>query len=298
MTAAPRIGFVGLGNMGRGMATNLATKGFAVTAFDRDETRARIVEQRGARRAASVAELVAGAEIVVTMLPDTPDVAGVHDELMRAGRSGMLHLDCSTIDPDAARRMAGQLAAKGIARVDAGTGRGPAQAERGESLFMVGASDADLARVKPLLEAMGNKVIHCGPPGSGIAMKIVNNYLAMATVQVTAEAFTLGTKLGLPTRTMFEVITSSLASNDHLKNYWPTKVLVGDVEPGFAIDLAFKDLSIGVAAAAGAGVPVPAGAAAREAFALARSGHKLGAKDVTAILVAAARSAGIEPPKL
>ena len=98
---------------------------------------------------------------------------------------------------------------------------------------MVGAAAGDLERARPILEAMGNKIIHCGPQGSGISMKIVNNFLAMATCQISAEALTLGSKLGLSTATMYEVITNSLASNDHLKTYWPTKVLKGDVEPGF-----------------------------------------------------------------
>ena len=113
------------------------------------------------------------------------------------------------------------------------SGARPAHAERGESLFMVGAEASDLERARPILEAMGNKIIHCGPQGSGISMKIVNNFLAMATCQISAEALTLGSKLGLSMATMYDVITSSLSSNDHLKTYWPTKVLKGDVEPGF-----------------------------------------------------------------
>lgn len=296
-----RVGFIGLGNMGRPMASSLAAKGFALAVFDLDAARARGLEQRGATRRDDVAAIVRECDIVVTMLPDTPDVDGVVNGaggLIASGRPGMLHLDMSTIDPAASARFATALRAKGIAFVDAAVGRSPAHAERGESLFMVGASDADLARVRPLLDAMGNKVIHCGPAGAGIAMKIVNNYLAMATCQVSAEALTLGAKLGLSPRTMFEVITSSLASNDHLKNYWPTKVLGGDVEPGFAIDLAYKDLSIGVNAAAAAGVPVFVGAAARECLGAARATHGLGAKDITAVLTATALAAKIKPPRL
>ena len=129
-------------------------------------------------------------------------------------------------------------------------------------------------------------------------MKIVNNFLAMATCQISAEALTLGSKLGLATTTMYDVITTSLASNDHLKAYWPTKVLRGDVDPGFAIDLAYKDLSIGVSAAAAAGVPVPTGAAARECLGKARTDQGLGGKDITSVLLAAAANAGIKPPRL
>jgi 4-hydroxybutyrate dehydrogenase / sulfolactaldehyde 3-reductase len=296
-----RIGFIGLGSMGRPMATSIVSKGFALAVYDAAEAQARILEQRGARRATSVADVIASSDVVVTMLPNTPDVAGVvrgPGGLMETGRAGMLHLDMSTIDPAASRAMGQALNAKGIAFVDAAVGRSPAHAERSESLFMVGAEPADLERVRPVLDAMGNKIIVCGPPGSGIATKIVNNFLAMITCQASAEALVLGAKLGLSTATLFEVITNSLASNDHLKTYWPTKALNGDVDPGFAIDLAFKDLSIAVTAAAAAGAPVVTGAAARECLGLARSAHGLGAKDITAVLLAAAANAGIEPPRL
>jgi 4-hydroxybutyrate dehydrogenase/sulfolactaldehyde 3-reductase len=235
------------------------------------------------------------------MLPNTPDVAGVVSGpggLLETGHAGMLMIDMSTIDPAASRSFGASLAKKSIRFMDAAVGRSPAHAERGESLFMVGGEASDLERAHPILEAMGNKIIHCGPQGSGISMKIVNNFLAMATCQISAEALTLGSKLGLSMATMYDVITNSLSSNDHLKTYWPTKVLKGDVEPGFAIDLAYKDLSIAVSAAAAAGVPVFAGAAARECLAQARTGQGLGGKDITAVLLAAAANAGIEAPRL
>lgn len=300
-TQAERIGFIGLGNMGRPMAANLVRKGFPLVVLDTAPARMEPLAALGARMAGSLAELVDASDITVTMLPDTPDVerivlgaAGV----LERGRPGMLHLDTSTIAPAASRAMAERLAARGIRFVDAGVGRSPAHAERGESLFMVGAEDADMERVRPLLEAMGDRVIHAGPPGTGIALKIVNNYIAMCLCQVNAEAFTLAARLGLPARTVFEVVTNSLSSNDHLKLYWPTKALRGDIEPGFALDLAFKDLSIGVAAAHTAGAPAHVGVAARDAMGRARTERGLGARDVTAVLVAAAAEAGIEPPTL
>ena len=296
-----RIGFIGLGSMGRPMATSLVRKGFALSAFDTAAAHTAVLVERGATRAGDLAALVSAADVVITMLPNTPDVAGVVSGpggLTETGRPGMLMIDMSTIDPAASRSFGAALAGRGMHFIDAAVGRSPAHAERGESLFMVGAEQDDLARARPILEAMGNKIIHCGPPGSGISMKIVNNFLAMATCQISAEALTLGAKLGLSTATMFDVITNSLASNDHLKTYWPTKVLKGDVAPGFAIDLAYKDLSIAVGAAAAAGVPVFTGAAAREALGQARAGQGLGAKDITAVLLAAAANAGITPPKL
>jgi 4-hydroxybutyrate dehydrogenase / sulfolactaldehyde 3-reductase len=301
-TQRERIGFIGLGSMGRPMATSLVRKGFDVAAFDTDAAQIAVLVERGARRASNLAQLIPAVDVVITMLPNTPDVAGVVSGpggLLETGRDGMMMIDMSTIDPAASRSFgAAVLGDKGIRFVDAAVGRSPAHAERGESLFMVGAAAGDLERARPILEAMGNKIIHCGPQGSGISMKIVNNFLAMATCQLSAEALTLGSKLGLSAATMYDVITNSLASNDHLKTYWPTKVLKGDVEPGFAVDLAYKDLSIGVSAAAQAGVPVPTGAAARDCLAEARTGHGLGGKDITAVLLAAAAKAGIEPPRL
>ncbi len=301
-TQRERIGFIGLGSMGRPMATSLVRKGFDVAAFDTDAAQIAVLVERGARRASNLAQLIPAVDVVITMLPNTPDVAGVVSGpggLLETGRDGMMMIDMSTIDPAASRSFgAAVLGDKGIRFVDAAVGRSPAHAERGESLFMVGAAAGDLERARPILEAMGNKIIHCGPQGSGISMKIVNNFLAMATCQLSAEALTLGSKLGLSAATMYDVITNSLASNDHLKTYWPTKVLKGDVEPGFAVDLAYKDLSIGASAAAQAGVPVPTGAAARDCLAEARTGHGLGGKDITAVLLAAAAKAGIEPPRL
>jgi 4-hydroxybutyrate dehydrogenase/sulfolactaldehyde 3-reductase len=298
---ADRIGFIGLGNMGGPMSANLARKGFQVTVFDPRPAAIEKLTALGARGAKNVGEAIGNADIVVTMVPDTPDVEGVvlgPDGTLARGRKGMLHMDMSTISPAASRRMAEKLKEKGIGWVDAGVGRSPAHAEKGESLFMVGASAEDLARVTPLLNAMGNKIVHCGGPGAGIATKVVNNYLAMCLNQLNAEVFTLGAKLGLDTKALFEVVTSSLSSNDHLKLYWPTKALKGDIEPGFALDLAFKDLSIGVGAAKEAGSPAHVGSAAREAMIRARTQQGLGQKDVTALLTAAAKEAGIKPPTL
>ena len=298
---ADRIGFIGLGNMGGPISANLARKGFEITVFDPRPAQVDKLVQLGAKGAKTVAEVIDAADVVVTMVPDTPDVEGVvlgPDGTLARGRAGMLHMDMSTISPAASRRMAEKLGEKGIGWVDAGVGRSPAHAERGESLFMIGASPENLARVTPLLDAMGNKIVHCGDAGAGIATKVVNNYLAMCLNQLNAEVFTLGAKLGLDTKALFEVVTSSLSSNDHLKLYWPTKALKGDIEPGFALDLAFKDLSIGVGAAKEAGSPAHVGTAVREAMIRARTQQGLGQKDVTALLTAAAAEAGIKPPTL
>jgi 4-hydroxybutyrate dehydrogenase / sulfolactaldehyde 3-reductase len=215
--AAPRerIGFIGLGSMGRPMATSLVRKRFPVAAFDTIAAHIATLVERGADSASDLASLVSAADVIITMLPNTPDVASVvggPGGLLETGRAGMLMIDMSTIDPAASRSFGASLAKRRIQFMDAAVGRSPDHAERGESLFMVGGEASDLERARPILEAMGNKIIHCGPQGSGISMKIVNNFLAMATCQISAEALTLGTKLGLSMATMFDVITSSLSS--------------------------------------------------------------------------------------
>src|SRR5207247_6314558 len=154
--------------------------------------------------------------------------------------------------------------------VDAPVGRLASHADRGESLFMVGASEADFRRVKPLLEAMGTTIHHCGPVGSGIRTKLVNNYLAISSCQLNAEALALAQRFGLSLEKTLEVIYGTTATNGQLKMAWPAKVLKGDTEPGFTIDLAPKDLTPIVESANIAKVPMPIGAAAREAFSAAR----------------------------
>lgn len=293
------IGFVGLGNMGQPMALNLAKAGFRLTVYDTRAERTRPLADLGATVADSLADLLAGVGIVVTMLPDTPDVAGVvtgPGGIEDLGRPGLLQLEMSTIIPSASKRFADLLEARGMRYVDAAVGRSALHAARGESLFMVGAHDADLVAVRPLLEAMGDTIVHCGPPGSGIAMKIVNNFQGNVQAQITAEALVLGARLGLSVDRMVEVMSSTLSVNGFLTGYYPVKALTGDIEPGFALRLANKDLSIAVNLARELGVPVTAGAGAQACVEAACIDY--GDKDVTALLDAAADAAGIVPPRM
>ena len=293
------IGFLGLGNMGGPLASSLAQSGHDLLAFDPRAAQLGVVVAAGARPAASATEVIAAVDVLFTMLPDTPDVeAVVHGAggILEVARPGLLHVDMSTIAPSASLRFAEALERRGLAFVDAAVGRSALHAARGESLFMVGARDADLARLRPLFEVMGDTVIHCGPPGSGIAMKIVNNFQGNVQAQVTAEALTLGARLGLSADLMVKVMSSSLSVNGYLTSYYPIKALAGDIEPGFAMNLAYKDLSIAIDLADELGVPVAAGAAARACVDQARTA--LGEKDVTALLDAAAIGAGLEPPRI
>jgi 4-hydroxybutyrate dehydrogenase/sulfolactaldehyde 3-reductase len=170
-------------------------------------------------------------------------------------------------------------------------------ADRGESLFMVGASDADFARVLPLLQAMGTTIHHCGPVGSGMRTKLVNNLLAVASCQLNAEALALSQRFGLDLAKTLEVIHGTTATNGQLQLNWPGKVLAGDTTPGFTIDLAHKDLSLIIAAAQAETMALPMVSAAREAFAMARTaGH--GGNDFSAIVDWFCSVSGAEKPRL
>ena len=268
------IGFIGLGNMGRPMASNLCRKGSHLVVFDVNPEPVRALEALGARAGRDVAEVAGASDVVFTMLPASAAVEEVVNGpsgLIAAGRPGSVIVDMSTIDPALTDRLAAAATARGIGFVDAPVGRLASHAERGESLFMVGAEPDAFARVRPLLEAMGTTIHHCGGVGTGMRTKLVNNYLAIISCQLNAEAIALSQRFGLDLATTLEVIHGTTATNGQLKIAWPLKVLKGDISPGFTIDLAHKDLALIVDAANAARVPVPIAAVAREAFSVARS---------------------------
>ena len=295
-----KVGFVGLGRMGRPMASNLCRKGFALTVYDVNAAAMRELELLQARPGADVAAVAAAGDVIVTMLPNSAIVEAVLSGPSGAfahARKGSLVMDMSTIDPLVTDRLAEAAAAKGIEFVDAPVGRLASHADRGESLFMVGASEKNLERVRPLLEAMGNTIHHCGPVGTGMRTKLVNNYLAIASCQINAEALALAQRFGLSLEKTLEVIYGTTAFNGQLKIAWPAKVLKGDIEPGFTIDLAHKDISLVTDAANAARVPMPMAAVAREAFTTARA-RGYGAKDFSVMVDVLCELAGIEKPRL
>jgi 4-hydroxybutyrate dehydrogenase / sulfolactaldehyde 3-reductase len=212
-------------------------------------------------------------------------------------RAGSVVMDMSTIDPAVTDRLAAVATSKSIAFVDAPVGRLASHAQRGESLFMVGADEASFARVKPLLDAMGTVIHHCGGTGTGMRTKLVNNYLAIISCQLNAEALALSQRFGLTLRKTLDVLYGTTATNGQLAIAWPAKVLKGDTEPGFTIDLAHKDLTLIVQAGNAVKVPMPVAAAAREAFSVARS-QGCGAKDFSAMVDVLCDIAHIDRPRL
>ncbi|HMS78946.1 MAG TPA: NAD(P)-binding domain-containing protein [Burkholderiaceae bacterium] len=295
-----RIGFVGLGRMGRPMAANLLKKGFALTVHDIDPRPVRALVELGATAAADLAQVGRDGRIVVTMLPTAAEVEQVAlgpGGVLEHAAPGTLLMDMSTIDPLATDRIAAACAARGMTMVDAPVGRLAEHADRGESLFMVGASDADLARVRPLLDAMGTTVLHCGAVGAGGRTKLVNNYVAITLTQVNAEAIALSQRLGLELTRTLDVLLGTSANNGQLRMNFPSKVLAGDVGPGFTIDLAHKDLGLVLGAAHAMRVPMPVAAAVHESYSLARAGD-YGGQDFSSIVDALCDHARIERPRV
>jgi 4-hydroxybutyrate dehydrogenase/sulfolactaldehyde 3-reductase len=295
-----KVGFIGLGRMGRGMASNLCRKGFELVVYDLNPEPMLALEKLGARRANGVAGVAQAADVVFTMLPASPEVEHTimgPDGILANGRRGQVIVDMSTVEPKTTDLIATAAKDRDLTVVDAPVGRLAAHADRGESLFMVGASDEDFQRVLPMLQAMGTTIHHCGPVGAGIRTKLVNNYLAIISCQLNAEALALSQRFGLDLTKTLEVCYGTTATNGQLKINWPNKVLRGDTEAGFTIDLAHKDLSIIIAAANAEHVPVPVAAAAREMFSLARAaGH--GAADFSAIVDSLCEAAGINKPRV
>jgi len=268
-----KIAFIGLGNMGGGMAANLAKAGHEVRAFDlSEEALARAVEA-GCTRAASSAGAVTGAEAVVTMLPAGQHVAGVYEaDVFPNAAPGTLLLDCSTIDVATARANIEAATAKGLVAVDAPVSGGIAAANAGTLTFMVGGTDDGFARAEPILAKMGKAVIHAGDAGAGQAAKICNNMLLGASMIATCESLALAQKLGLDPQKFFDIASVSsgqcwsLTSYAPLPGVGPATPADNDYKGGFAAALMLKDLRLAMEAAASVDADVPMGSRARELY--------------------------------
>lgn len=267
------IAFIGLGNMGGGMAANLLKNGYAVRAFDLSEEALTRAEAAGAVRAASAADAANGADAVVTMLPAGKHVEAVYTgEIFAAAKPGALFLDCSTIDVATARRVIEAAVAAGFEMVDAPVSGGIAAANGGTLTFMVGGADDAFAKARPILSAMGRAVIHAGGAGNGQAAKICNNMLLGATMVATCETFAMAEKLGLDAQTFYDISSVSSGQSWSMTSYCP----VPGVDPqspadngyqgGFAVGLMLKDLKLATEAAALVGASVPMGNAAEALY--------------------------------
>lgn len=269
-----RIGFIGLGNMGGGMAANLAKAGHDVRAFDLSDDALARAKAAGCLPVGDAAAAATGAEAVVTMLPAGTHVADVYENAVFGMASpGTLLIDCSTIDVDTARRVAQAARGRGLHAVDAPVSGGIAAANAGALTFMVGGSDAAFARARPFLDDMGKAVFHAGDNGAGQAVKMCNNMLLGATMLATCEAFALAERLGLDLQTFYDVASVSSGQSWSMTTYCPVPG-VGPETPadrdytgGFAAALMLKDLRLAMEAAAGVAADTPMGAMATERYA-------------------------------
>ncbi len=267
-----RVGFIGLGNMGGGMAANLAKKGHDVRAFDLSAAALEAARAAGCLPVGSAHEAADGAEAIVTMLPAGSHVAQVYAESLGDVAVDTVLIDCSTIDLATARRIAGEAAARGIAAVDAPVSGGIAAAQAGTLTFMVGGSADAFARARPFLEDMGKAVIHAGDSGAGQVAKMCNNLILGATMAATCEAFALAEKLGLDAQTFYDISSKATGQSWSMTSYCPVPG-VGPESPadrdykgGFAGALMLKDLELAMAAAEGAAAQAPMGARARDLY--------------------------------
>jgi 4-hydroxybutyrate dehydrogenase/sulfolactaldehyde 3-reductase len=282
------------------MASNMQKKGFELVVLDLNKQAVAELVALGAKAASTIAELARACSVIVTMLPSSVEVEYVAngvDGIFAHAAKGTILVDMSTIDPQATDRLNAEAIRHGMTMVDAPVGRLAEHADRAESLFMVGASDADFATVKPMLEAMGTAIFHCGPVGNGGRTKLVNNYIAVTLCQVNGEALALSQRFGLDITKTLQVLLGTSANNGQLRMNFPNKVLAGDTSPGFTIDLAHKDMSLIVAAAHHAKVPMPVAAAVHESFSQARAAE-FGKIDFSGIADVICDIAKIEKPRV
>jgi len=268
-----KIAFIGLGNMGGGMAANLVKAGHDVHAFDLSAEALARAADNGCTTYTSVREAVQGAEAVVSMLPNGAIVDSVYaaDVIGQAPSSALL-LDCSTIDVATARKVEDAAQAAGYEMVDAPVSGGIAAANGGTLTFMVGGTEDAFTRAEPILSAMGKAVIHAGASGAGQAAKICNNMILGATMIATCEAFALADKLGLDLQTFFDISSKASGQSWSMTSYCPVPG-VGPQSPadngyqgGFAAALMLKDLKLALEAAQSVGANVPMGTRAEELY--------------------------------
>jgi 3-hydroxyisobutyrate dehydrogenase len=286
------VGFIGLGNMGLPMATNLVKAGHEVAGFDVVASLTGKLAAIGGVAAETAAAACRGADAIITMLPAGEHVRDVYcapGGVIDAAGAGALLIDSSTIDVATAREVAARAAEKGLAMVDAPVSGGVAGAQAGTLTFMVGGPDAAFDRARPILEAMGKTIVHAGGSGNGQAAKICNNMILGVSMIVVSEAFLLAEKLGLDAQRLFDIAAKSSGQCWSMTSYCPAPGLVPTspanrgYQPGFTAAMMLKDLRLAQDAARAANATTPLGAAAAELYgSFAEEGHA--GEDFSAII--------------
>lgn len=289
------VGFIGLGTMGGPMAANVLKKGHRLTVFDVNAGAVARLTAAGARSGDSPRAVAAASEVIITMLPDAPDVERVAlgpDGIAAGIKPGAVYIDMSTIDPDTTQTVARTIVAKGAQMIDSPVGKTAEHAVSGTLTLMVGGDPAVIARVRPILDCMGTDFIHCGALGMGHAMKIVNNLLATTLLEINSEVLAAGIKAGLTLETMTAVMQKTMAWNNQLAVAMPARPFVGDFAPGFMLKLAHKDCRLALTMIRKLGLSAPVGEATLAACAdgIAKG---VGERDVGVLLKLREEPAGV-----
>jgi 3-hydroxyisobutyrate dehydrogenase len=295
MEATMRVGFVGLGTMGGAMAANAARAGFEVTAWNRTPGRAAELADLGVTMAASPAAVAAVADVVVTIVSDTPDVEAVlfgRDGIAEGAKDGSLVVDMSTISPSATRDFAERLGARGVAMLDAPVSGGSEGAKKGTLSIFVGGEAADLERARPVLESLGTTITHVGPIGSGQAVKAVNQVILAGTYLGVAEGIVLAIKAGLDVDQVVGALSGGAAQSWVLANR-SGRMKDNDYPLGFKVALHRKDLGIALAMARELGASLPVSEMC-ESIEVALMGEGHADEDMSAVARSIRAHSGIE----
>jgi len=292
-----KVGFVGTGIMGAPMAHNLLKAGYSVTVHNRTASRAQKLLEEGASWAATPAALAGRCEIVITCLPDTPDVEAVllgKDGVIEQARDGLVCVDMSTISPAATKRMGRILTAKGVTLIDAPISGGEIGAIEAKLSIMMGGPREAVEQVRPVMEVLGRTVTYCGPLGSGQMTKLANQVMVIHTIMSIAEGLAFAEKAGLDLETTLKVTSAGAAASHSLKVLGP-KIIAGDLKPAFMVDLQQKDLRLVLECAAELKQPLPGVALAQQLLAVLQAQGR--GKDGTHALVDVIRGLGTPPPR-
>ena len=282
------IAFLGLGNMGGPMSASLVSAGHTVRGFDPVPAAVAAAAANGVTTLDSAVDAVAGADVVITMLPNGDLVKRCYADVLPAAKAGALFIDSSTISVNDAREVNALAESQGVAQLDAPVSGGVKGAVAGTLAFMVGGDQTALERARPVLEPMASKVIHCGVAGAGQAAKVCNNMVLAVQQIAIGEAFVLAEKLGLSAQSLFDVITGATGNcwavhtNCPVPGPVPTSPANNDFKPGFATALMNKDLGLAMDAVASTGSAAPLGRHAAEIYAKFAASHA--DKDFSAVI--------------
>lgn len=291
-----KIGFVGLGAMGKPMAVNILQAGYPLTVYDVVAAAKGELVSKGARPAADPQEVALNSDMVLISLPNSKivaDVVGGKQGLLSGSHRGQVFIDLSSVTPSHTRSMAALAAEQGVDYLDAPVSGGVSGAAAGTLTIMVGGKAPVVEKCREILDVLGKKIYHAGPEGAGDAVKLVNNLLLGINMAAVAEAMALGVKSGIDPRVLFEIISTSSGRSYALEAKLPKFVLPGKFDPGFTIDLQYKDLEMAVQTAKEAGMPAVLANMAQQIYETARA-KGLGRKDISAVITLNEELAGIQ----